>query len=240
MDLISEILSTCAQDWPVRVVCVGSFVTMVQGEGSGLASTFRDPCPDSAHRGITDAGRLHDMSMRELAAYALHEKLIEASVGMAALNGLLPVPERITVDLNASELIAEKGQGKNVAVVGDFPFLKKLKHKVGHLEVISESPHNGLHGIEKARKILPEMDVVALTGSAFINHTFDALLHLAKHAYVLILGGTTPLSPVLFDHGVDVLCGSVVSDHDKARNFVMQGSSFRHLRHVRKVAYIRN
>jgi len=42
-----------------------------------------------------------------------------------------------------------------------------------------------------------------------------------------VLGPSTPLSPVLFDYGVDLLCGSIVTDIEPVLRAVRQGANFR-------------
>jgi uncharacterized protein (DUF4213/DUF364 family) len=46
-------------------------------------------------------------------------------------------------------------------------------------------------------------------------------------APVLVLGPSTPLSPVLFDHGAHLLSGSVVEDIESVLRAVAQGANFR-------------
>jgi uncharacterized protein (DUF4213/DUF364 family) len=43
----------------------------------------------------------------------------------------------------------------------------------------------------------------------------------------LVLGPSTPLSPILFDYGVDILSGSVVENLDAVLQAVSQGANFR-------------
>ena len=45
-------------------------------------------------------------------------------------------------------------------------------------------------------------------------------------------GSTTPLSPVLFDHGVSIISGAVVDDIDSTLRGVMQGANFHQLHHM--------
>jgi uncharacterized protein (DUF4213/DUF364 family) len=44
---------------------------------------------------------------------------------------------------------------------------------------------------------------------------------------VLVLGPSTPLSPILFDHGAHLLSGSVVEDIESVLRAVAQGANFR-------------
>ena len=45
----------------------------------------------------------------------------------------------------------------------------------------------------------------------------------------MMLGPTTPLSPVLFDYGVDLLCGSVVEQIEHVLQAVDEGKPFRQI-----------
>lgn len=72
-------------------------------------------------------GRLHCKSAQELTAYALSENSLEASIGIAAINSLLEVNEQNAGEMNASEVLMKKGAGKNIALVGHFPFIPGLK-----------------------------------------------------------------------------------------------------------------
>lgn len=77
--------------------------------------------------------------------------------------------------------------------------------------------------------------MVAITGTAFTNHTLPHLLALcAPTAFVLMLGDTLPLSPVLFDYGLDALSGSRVVDPELTLRCVSQGANFRQIKGIRK------
>jgi uncharacterized protein (DUF4213/DUF364 family) len=155
-----------------------------------------------------------------------------ASVGMACLNALItPQPEAWT-DVNAGEMIARQGQGKRVAVVGHFPFVPEVRPQVSELNVLELRPKEGDLPANEAPRIIPQMDVVAITSMAFINGTMQNLLNLcAPHAFVIVLGPTTPLSPVLFKHGIHMLCGSVVEKVNPVLDSVAAGDGFQQIKH---------
>ena len=62
---------------------------------------------------------------------------------MATINSLLDIDEESCRELNARELIAEKGQGKRVAIVGHFPFIPELREIAKELWVIEKNPREG-------------------------------------------------------------------------------------------------
>jgi uncharacterized protein len=195
----------------------------------GLASTVRafhdDDQPD-----VLAAGHLQERDADELAALLCSQEPVLASVGLATINALLPPEPDHWVILNAEEVIARHGANKKVALIGHFPFIPRLRHRVGELSVLEHQPRPGGLPASAAPAVLAGADVVALTGMTIHNHTLPGLLRLcSRDALVILLGPSTPLSPVLYDYGVDILCGSVVTDVDAVLAVVRQGGTFRQL-----------
>ena len=60
-----------------------------------------------------------------------------------------------------------------------------------------------------------------------------------RNSFVVVLGPSTPMSPVLFDYGVDVLSGVSVSDKDTVLRGVSEGASFRQVRGVELLTMMR-
>ena len=83
------------------------------------------------------------------------------------------------------------------------------------LQVIEKNPREGDLTEENVEIYLPKADAVGVTGAALTNHTMDHLLSICNpQAYVVILGDTTPLSPVPFEYGVDAISGTMVVRSD--------------------------
>jgi uncharacterized protein (DUF4213/DUF364 family) len=233
MGLLDVLLSQISEDAPVRSVLVGAHWTLVCSRGCGLASTLIDDKPHG-HARVRAAGRLHLKTARELAEYARSDMLLEASIGLAALNSLLAAPAGPAVERNAAEVLAEHGRGKAVALVGHFPFIPHLREVAGELWVIEQHPSAGEHPAGDAGRLIPQADVVAITGTTLINHTLEPLLGLCRPgAVVLLLGPSTPLAPVLFEYGVSLLSGARVVDEAAAARTVGQGASFPQVEGVR-------
>jgi uncharacterized protein (DUF4213/DUF364 family) len=199
----------------------------------GLASTFHEPHP--YHRAVKSAGSLTGLPASELAQYASSDNVLEASIGMAAINSLIDIDEARCVTENALDVLARKGRGKNIAIVGRFPWTPKLRAVAKELWVIEQNPREEELPAEAAEDVLPQADVVGLTGTSFINHTVDRLLDLSKNSFVVIVGPTTPLSPVLFDYGVDILAGTKVVEPDKTIRSISQGAIFSQVKGVKLV-----
>ena len=232
--VIDGLLATLP-DAPVETVLIGVHWTAVVIETHGrqrcgLATSLH--AKDDHHHGggpaVPDAGCLHYMSGRALAELVHSESPPEVSVGMATINALLPMQEEAWVDLNASAVIAERGAGKHVALVGHFPFVPHVRERVGRLSVLELRPRADDLPADAAPQVIPQAEVVALTSLTLMNNTFDGLIRLCPPgALVLLLGPTTPLSPLLFDCGVHILSGSVVEDVDAVLRTVGQGGNFR-------------
>ncbi|MCX6028080.1 MAG: DUF364 domain-containing protein [Chloroflexi bacterium] len=233
MNLLDDLLAGLTADAMVRTVLVGAHWTVVCSRGCGLASTITGDKPHG-HAAVRDVGRLHLKSARELAEYARSNNPLEASIGVAAINSLLDVDESQAVEVNAAHVLAERGRGRNVALVGHFPFIPRLREQVGQLWVIEQRPAEGEHPAAAAADLIPRADVVALTGSALINGTLDGLLALCRpDALVMVLGPSTPLSPVLFAHGATLISGTRVVDEAAVLRTAGQGATFQQVEGVK-------
>ena len=234
-DLISSLKGN---DFPIKSVHTCVFWTAVITKHCGLSSTFRDEGP-SHEKGVRDVGRLTQKTALSLAEYARSKSLLEASIGMATINSLIDIDESKCIEKNAFEILLEKGEGKNVAVVGHFPWIPKLRGKVQNLWVLEQRVREGDLPAEEAERILPNCDVVGITGTSFINHTLGGLLALCKTAFVILIGPTTPLSPILFDYGIDAICGSKVVDEEKVICSISEGATFKEVLGVRLLTLIK-
>ena len=234
MKILDDLLNTLGQGEVVRDVRQGPLQTAVLTHNCGLAST---PYGFSYRHGeslVKEAGRLVGKGALEVAKLAYSSSLLEAAIGMAAINSLLEVDERHCLSLNARDLLAEKGRNKKIALVGHFPFVSQLCRIVKEIWVIEQHPQEGDFTVDKAGELIPQADVVGITGSAFTNHTIEHLLNMCRpEAYVIILGGTTPLSPVLFDYGVDAVSGVKVINSEAVLRCVSQGATFRQIKGIR-------
>jgi len=234
MQIIDDLLATLNPEGTIKDIRQGTFWTAVMTRNCGLASTPHDVQYHHGDTPVKDAGNLINRSPIELAQMALSESSVEAALGIAAINSLLDIDEELCVELNAADLLMEQGVNKKVALIGHFPFAQRLRQAAGELWVIELNPLPGDIPGSEAVNFVPQADIVAITGSAFINHTIQGLLDLCNpNSQVIVLGPTTPLSPVLFDYGVDILSGTRVIEPEKAMNCVSQGATFRQMKGVR-------
>ena len=230
---LDDLISSLSEDSAVREVHTCVFWTAVLAKHCGLASTFHEPHPQ--HRAVKNAGNLTKLSALELAQYARSDNVLEASIGVAAINSLIDIDEARCVEENAFDVLALKGKDKDIAVVGHFPWIPELRSIARTLWVVEQNPQEGELPAEEAEEVLPQADVVGLTGTSLLNHTIDRLLDLSKSSFVVMVGPTTPLSPVLFDYGVDILAGVNVIEADKTISSISQGAIFSQVEGVRLV-----
>lgn len=242
-EILKDILATLESDSEVSDIRTCVYWTAVTSSRCGLASTMAASIPPSKGHQVESAGNLLPSGARALAGLSLSDRILEAAIGIAAINSILPVNESLAVDLNAEEELRSRGEGKRVAIIGHFPFIKRLRETAGELWVF-ELPGRGRPGDMTGREIdtlLPRAEVVAISSTTLINHTLGGLLNLiSPKAYRMMLGPSTPLSPVLFDYGFQALSGSIVIDRSRVLACIGQGANFRQVKGIRKITLHRN
>lgn len=229
--IIDSLLDTLNFNAPIRDVCQGPFQTAVLSRHCGLATTPHEPGSHHIKTPVKEAGTLMNKSVLELAEMAKSPNSYEAAIGMATINSLIEIDSNRCIELNASDLLAERGKDKTAALIGHFPFVPKLRQASRELWVIERQPQSGDLPEAETEKYIPIAEVVGITGTAFTNHTIEYLLGLcAPDAFVVILGGTTPLSSALFAYGVDAVSGAQVVDSELVIRGISQGATFRQLK----------
>ena len=234
MQLLSRLIETIP-DGEVLAVRIGIYWTAVVVDIAGQQSCGLCATLSSRHihgtkqiPNIPNAGQLERNSGLDLVASLIEGSETQRSVAMAALNALLPKLPQLWQETNAEKIIEKHGAGRRVAIVGHFPFVDRLRSKVGELAVLEQHPGPGDIPAEEAPRIIPIAEVVAITGMTLVNHTLSNILELcSSEAKVILMGPSTPLSPILFDFGIDILSGAVVTDIKPVLNVVVQGGNFR-------------
>ena len=106
--------------------------------------------------------------------------------------------------------------------------------------MLEKRPVGGDLPADMATEVLPQADMAAITGTSLINHTFEGLVKLCRPgALVIVLGPKAPLSPVLFDYGVDVVSGTKVVDVEAVLRCISQGATFKQVKGVRLLTMTR-
>ena len=229
MKVLEELIKGLPGEPEVKRVLVGVFWTMVESSGVGLASTL---APGHPHEGppVREAGKLEGRSAKGLAQLLLSDSVLEASIGMAALNSLIEPERRWLIEKNASQVLMEKAQGKRTVIIGHFPFVQDLKKVAKNLWVLELRPREGDIPAERASEILPQAEVIGITSTTLINHTFEEILALCPpRSFKMLIGPSTPLSPLLFDLGIDALSGAMVVDVQRVAEHLLQGATFRQI-----------
>ncbi|MDD3167843.1 MAG: DUF364 domain-containing protein [Eubacteriales bacterium] len=201
-----------------------SWTAVTAGQYRGAAMTVKEQercgCTD-----ILDSRR--GQPLKYLASLSKSWNFIEASIGVAAINAYynnketwersgLPEnpPWQIVESEDAFEAYANAVEGKKAAVIGHFRQLEEYLAGAKSLSILERRPTADDYPDSACEYILPEQEYVFITGSALINKTLPRLLALSKAAHVILVGPSTPMTPILFAHGVDELSGFMAGSKD--------------------------
>jgi len=262
---IREVLGPQLDGITVERAVIGLFFTGVK-LNNGIAGACATPiktipeavcCPSSA-MAMPFPGKHKGRPAFDLAREALGDNGIRRAVGIAAMNALAdtcwrrrPHPEtelRLGIDaFDATEIRT----GDRVVVVGAFvPFLRELKRRRQPYLVLEQDPATlkadelpFFRPAEQAATVVPEADVLLITGTTLINDTLEELLALARPTVrVTMVGPTVSLLPDAFlRRGADILGTVRITDPDAFLDILAEGGSGYHFlgRTAQKVVLVR-
>jgi uncharacterized protein (DUF4213/DUF364 family) len=180
-------------------------------------------------------------SARETARLLLSSNPFEASLGLACVNSLLKIDNIPQKNIKAQDLIVKYGENENVAVIGHFPFVNRIRDRFANFWVLEKKPRLGDIFEDEAPSVLPRADVIAITATTISNHTLGTILESASpQSLKIMLGPSTPMTPVLFELGIDILAGIIVHDTEKVKQSISAGLPFKKVEGVQHVVWAKN
>jgi uncharacterized protein (DUF4213/DUF364 family) len=238
--VLSDILRSLPRDAPIKEVRRGPHWNAVVSAHCGLASSMSQDVCSTGESGLpAPKASFTEMGALGLARFSLSDNLSEASLGIAAINSLIDADMDKCSDVDGLKLIHDMAKGKNVSVIGHFPFLERLSEVAGNLWIIEKHPRQGDIPEKAGKAYLGRSDIVVISGTTLINHTLPTILEVCKKKSTkMLLGPSTPMSPVLFDYGIDILAGSVVTDTPTALRHIGEGANFIQLRKTGAVRFV--
>jgi uncharacterized protein len=227
-------------DHDIESVTWGVCLAAVRSKRTGLASLVSHIAPMATTE--KPSAESNTQSAHQTAALLLDPASTNtdrASLAMAAVNSLLPPPD-IDNEAPGENLLLTLGRGKKVAVIGHFPFVNSLREACTACWVLEKRPKPGDVDAKEAPTILPQADLVAITGTTLLNGTLAELLNSCRpDATVVLIGPTTPYAPSLFSCGIDILAGCDVVDPDQTLAGIRAGKCFKGLSGTRQTAWTR-
>jgi uncharacterized protein (DUF4213/DUF364 family) len=239
--LYDALIEGIPNDLKVNRYMTGIHRTLVQaGNNIGLASTVKCDTRPKTFKETISRG-----SLKEVASLVKSWNLIEASIGLAAVNAYynryseLIFSPKVKPDVDAFKAYQNLVKGKKVALIGHFKSAVSLFSDLCRLSVIEKEPGPLDYPDQAAEFLLPNQDFVFITGMTFTNKTLPRLLQLAKNSRVILMGPSVPLSPLLFDFGIEMLCGFCVTEQDACIDAIQIGDARSFYSHGRKLSYSR-
>ena len=136
MKILDDLIATLNLAVTVNDIRQGVFHTGVLTVNCGLAASLPRDALRQKPPLVKEPGFLLEKSVSQLTQMAHSESILEAAIGMATINSLLDIDTDCCLELNARDLIAEKGKGKRIAIVGHFPFIPKISIPLSSITVL--------------------------------------------------------------------------------------------------------
>jgi uncharacterized protein (DUF4213/DUF364 family) len=168
---------------------------------AGLSLTFRQGLDES-----NLPGAIAGSDLRAIASRLTSWNYYEAAIGAAAVNSVyntrahveritgLPLAELIVSGSGVFENLSKRFSGGRVAVIGHFPSVDVLASRC-RLVVLERRPELGDLPDPACEDLLPEQDLVCITGASATNKTLPRLLALSRNAYTVLVGPSTLSAP---------------------------------------------
>ena len=249
---VTDILGAELDRIAVERAVIGLFFTGVKlttGHAGACATPIKTIpeavcCPSSA-MAMPFPGKIKGKPARDVMKEAFSDHGIRRGVGVAAINALAelcwerrPHPgAELLRGVDAFDANSFRPDDQTVVVGAFVPFLKELKRRKQPFLVLEKDPETlkaeempFYRPAEMARAVVPQADVLLMTGTTLLNDTLEDLLSWAKPAArVTVVGPTVGLRPEAFlARGADYLGGVRITRPDAFLDLLAEGGSGYH------------
>jgi uncharacterized protein len=249
---VNDILGSELDEIAVERAVIGLFFTGVKlttGHAGACATPIKSIpeavcCPSSA-MAMPFPGKMKGKPARDAIKEAFSDHGIRRGVGIAAVNALAelcwerrphPLVE-LKRGIDAFDANIFRSDDLAVVVGAFVPFLKELKRRNQPFLVLEKDPDTlkpeelpFYRPAEMAREVVPQADVLLITGTTLLNDTLEDLLSWARpDARVTVVGPTVGLLPDAFlKRGADILGGVCITQPDEFLDLLAEGGSGYH------------
>ncbi len=228
VDELIDIALFKSKDLRITDVRAGLGYTCVKldNDACGLAYTFRSELGCCCGT-LNTAGSLIGMPADRIITWAKNEDLLRSAIGLASVNAVMNDPEKGWGEGNILNSFDIK-ESETFGMIGEFhPVLSKIKSMTEKIYVFEQNVEENSNKLPSNMipHYLPQCDVIVITATSIINHTFDDIYPYCKNARkVCLLGPSTSLCPDVFrKYNITLLAGSVVIDSELILQVVSQG-----------------
>lgn len=228
MDLYEDLILSVENDFETKInkLCVGIRWIAVLSKRTGISITYDN---NKNQTGLEDAGNFEGKTAGELLKFLKTFDTLKIGIGLATLNSLINPPKNFET-INIFDYLIEIGKDKRIVFIGHFDDIKKLQGVAKEIIILERKPKEDDYLDTFQEYLIPEGDIIAITGSTFANKSIKRILELSRGKYVIVFGPSTPLSPILFDYGVDMIGGIIPKDDLKLFNIISQGGSIKNFK----------
>ena len=205
-----------------RALCGERWALVESERSSGMAMNTEGESVPPMYRSLIG------LPLCEAAKASVSWNLREASLGLAAANAWYNTPARAESlgALSSMDVFYTDGvdlRGRTVGIIGHMRGPSGLHEQARAVYTLERAPQKGDYPDSACDWLLPQCDLVLITGSSLVNKTLPHLLELCENALTILTGPSVPLCPELLDFGIDRIAGLAITERDAVRRRVESG-----------------
>ena len=195
--------------------------TMVKaGKYCGVA---RSPSRDTeGARTIRPENGFKGQSLNSLAQLLCSCDGLSRSVGLAAVNAFWNRPKTTRNQISDMDwgFASVNPPGDGLVVIGDFG---GINDRLPLAKIVEREPKAGHVPVDQAKEVIANAKILVITGQTLMNGSLEPLLRASDKVEMrILLGPSVPLSPVLFEYGIDRVNGMAIHNVKDMETFICE------------------